>query len=191
MALLPRHTEMNGPGWRPRRRRVAGHTFPATHWIGGSASTAPVRSSTPTTTPPDRVWSSACSARRCPQTPPSAARSATTWPCSCVLRHQHLLSVIAFDDRHVAIVYEWVDAITLRHLIDVSGRLIANAALVVFDDTLAALEALHAAGVIHRDVTPERGPARHRRDRHPARRRRTCPTAPSRLASGDPAVHGA
>jgi eukaryotic-like serine/threonine-protein kinase len=72
----------------------------------------------------------------------------------CVLRHQHLLSVIAFDDRHAAIVYEWVDAITVRHLIDVSGRLTATAAMVVFDDTLAALEALHAAGVIHRDVTP-------------------------------------
>ena len=72
----------------------------------------------------------------------------------CVLRHQHLLSVIAFDDRHAAIVYEWVDGITVRHLIDVSGRLSATAALVVFDDTLAALEALHAAGIVHRDVTP-------------------------------------
>ena len=70
------------------------------------------------------------------------------------LRHQHLLSVIAFDDRSTAIVYEWVDAITLQHLIDVSGPLAATAALVVFDDSLAALEALHAAGIIHRDVTP-------------------------------------
>src|SRR6202035_3273445 len=66
------------------------------------------------------------------------------------LRHQHLLSVIAFDDRHAAIVYEWVDGITLGAL----GRVAAAAALVVFDDSLAALEALHAAGVIHRDVTP-------------------------------------
>src|SRR5579864_178973 len=39
------------------------------------------------------------------------------------LRHQHLLSVIAFDERHAAIVYEWVDAITLRRLIDVSRSL--------------------------------------------------------------------
>ena len=70
------------------------------------------------------------------------------------LRHQHLLSVMAFDDKHAAIVYEWVDGITLRHLIDVSGRLTAGAALAVFDDSLAALEALHAAGIIHCDVTP-------------------------------------
>jgi serine/threonine-protein kinase len=71
-----------------------------------------------------------------------------------LLRHQHLLSVMAFDDRSSAIVYEWVEAVTLRHLIDVSGPLAPAAALVVFDDSLAALEALHAAGVIHRDVTP-------------------------------------
>ena len=64
------------------------------------------------------------------------------------LRHQHLLSVINFDDRQAAIVYEWVDGITLRHL-DRScpRRLAASAALVVFDDLLAALEALHAAGL--------------------------------------------
>src|SRR5579864_6394014 len=29
------------------------------------------------------------------------------------MRHQHLLSVISFDDRHAAIVYEWVDGIML------------------------------------------------------------------------------
>jgi hypothetical protein len=70
------------------------------------------------------------------------------------LRHQHLLAVIAFDDKHAAVVYEWVEAVTLGHLIEVSGPLAAAAALVVFDDVLAALEALHGAGVIHRDVTP-------------------------------------
>ena len=71
------------------------------------------------------------------------------------LRHQHLLAVIAFDDRNAAIVYEWVDAVALGHVIDVSGPLAATAALVAFDDTLAALEALHASGIIHRDVTPQ------------------------------------
>ena len=46
------------------------------------------------------------------------------------LRHQHLLSVIEFDDKHVAIVYEWVEGITLRHVIDASGPRAAAAALV-------------------------------------------------------------
>ena len=41
------------------------------------------------------------------------------------LRHQHLLAVIDFDDRQAAIVYEWVDGVTLRHLVDVSGALAA------------------------------------------------------------------
>jgi len=71
------------------------------------------------------------------------------------LRHQHLLAVIAFDDRHSAVVCEWVDAVTLRHIIGVLGRLDPAAALVLFDDTLSGLEALHTAGVEHRDVHPE------------------------------------
>ena len=71
------------------------------------------------------------------------------------LRHQHLLAVLAFDDRHSAVACEWVEAVTLRHLIDVGGRLDPAAALVLFDDTLSGLEALHAAGVEHRDVRPE------------------------------------
>ncbi len=72
-----------------------------------------------------------------------------------MLRHQHVLAVIAFDDRDGAIVYEAVDGVTLRHIVDVNGSLPPAAALVVFDDCLAGLEALHAAGVIHRDVRPD------------------------------------
>ncbi|MGA7988140.1 MAG: protein kinase [Candidatus Dormiibacterota bacterium] len=72
-----------------------------------------------------------------------------------VLRHQHVLAVIAFDDRDGAIVYEAVDGVTLRHVVDVTGALPPAAALVVFDDCLSGLEALHAAGVIHRDVRPD------------------------------------
>lgn len=71
------------------------------------------------------------------------------------LRHQHLLAVIAFDDRSAAIISEWVQAVTLAHLVGVSGPLEPAAALVVFDDCLAALEALHAVGILHRDVHPE------------------------------------
>ena len=71
------------------------------------------------------------------------------------LRHQHVLAVIAFDDRDGAIVYEAVDGVTLRHIVDVSGSVPPAAALVVFDDCLSGLEALHSAGVIHRDVRPD------------------------------------
>lgn len=71
------------------------------------------------------------------------------------LRHQHLLAVIGFDDRSGAIISESVDGITLGHLVDVTGALPPAAALVVFDDCLSGLEALHTAGVIHRDVRPD------------------------------------
>ena len=71
------------------------------------------------------------------------------------LRHQHLLAVIAFDDRSSAIIYESVDGVTLGHLVDVSGSVPAAAALVAFDDCLSGLEALHTAGIIHRDVRPD------------------------------------
>jgi eukaryotic-like serine/threonine-protein kinase len=71
------------------------------------------------------------------------------------LRHQHLLAVIAFDDHAAAVVCESVDGVTLGHLVDVSGPLPPAAALVVFDDCLSGLEALHAAGIMHRDVRPD------------------------------------
>jgi eukaryotic-like serine/threonine-protein kinase len=71
------------------------------------------------------------------------------------LRHQHLLAVIAFDDRSSAVICEAVDGVTLGHLVDVSGPVPPAAALVVFDDCLSGLEALHTAGVVHRDVRPD------------------------------------
>lgn len=71
------------------------------------------------------------------------------------LRHQHVLAVIAFDERASAVIYEWVDGVTLGHLVGVSGALPAAAALVVFDECLSGLEALHAVGIIHRDVRPD------------------------------------
>src|SRR6202163_1478988 len=71
------------------------------------------------------------------------------------LRHQHLLAVIAFDDRASAVVYEWVDGITLGHLVDGNGPVPPAAALVVFDECLSGLEALHTAGVLHRDLRPD------------------------------------
>jgi eukaryotic-like serine/threonine-protein kinase len=71
------------------------------------------------------------------------------------LRHQHLLAVIGFDDHASAIICEWVDGVTLGHIVDVSRQLLPAAALVVFDDCLSGLEALHTAGIVHRDVRPD------------------------------------
>ncbi len=71
------------------------------------------------------------------------------------LRHQHLLAVIAFDERNAAIICESIEGVTLGHLVDVSGSVPPAAALVVFDDCLSGLEALHSAGIVHRDVRPD------------------------------------
>ena len=84
------------------------------------------------------------------------------------LRHQHLLSVIAFDDRHAAIVYEWVDGITLGHLVDASGA------------------ARRCTGRVRRLARRARGAARGRD--HPSRRdpgcgRSSTPAAPASSAT--------
>lgn len=71
------------------------------------------------------------------------------------LRHQHLLAVMAFDDHAGAVICEWVDGVTLGHMVEVSRQLPPAAALVVFDDCLSGLEALHTAGIVHRDVRPD------------------------------------
>jgi len=72
-----------------------------------------------------------------------------------VLRHPNLVSLFGFDQRAGATVGEWVDGVSMRELIAASGALATEAAFVVFDDTLAALEALHAVSVLHRDVHPQ------------------------------------
>ena len=71
------------------------------------------------------------------------------------VRHSNLVSVIAFDSRAGAVISESVHSTNLRHILEVSGPLDLAAAMVVLDDCLAGLEALHEARVFHRDVRPE------------------------------------
>jgi eukaryotic-like serine/threonine-protein kinase len=71
------------------------------------------------------------------------------------LRHQHILAVTGFDDHSAAIICESVEGVTLGHLVDVGGPVPPAAALVAFDDCLSGLEALHTAGIVHRDVRPD------------------------------------
>jgi serine/threonine protein kinase len=71
------------------------------------------------------------------------------------LRHSNLVSVIAFDTRAGAVISESVHATNLHRVIDMSGPLDLAAAMLVLDDCLAGLEALHEAHVFHRDVRPD------------------------------------
>jgi hypothetical protein len=68
------------------------------------------------------------------------------------LRHTNLLSAVAFDPKAHTVTYEAVRGVTLRRLVDERGALRLDAAMVVYDDCLAGLEALHIVEVEHGSV---------------------------------------
>src|ERR1700726_757191 len=71
------------------------------------------------------------------------------------VRHTNLVSVMEVDDRPGAIVYESVRGGTLAHMLIGQGPLELSAGLVLLEDCVAGLEALHNAGLLHRNVTPD------------------------------------
>ncbi len=73
------------------------------------------------------------------------------------LNHPNLVSVYDVemqDDGDVVIVMEYVPGNTLSDLIRASGRLSPDKALPVLRGVAAALDAIHARGIVHRDVKP-------------------------------------
>jgi eukaryotic-like serine/threonine-protein kinase len=74
-------------------------------------------------------------------------------------RLSHPAVVAVFDQGEdsgtVYLAMEYVEGRTLRQLLREHGRLSPAHALDVLDPVLAALEAAHAAGIVHRDVKPE------------------------------------
>jgi serine/threonine protein kinase len=71
------------------------------------------------------------------------------------VRHTNLVSVMEVDDRAGAIVYESVRGGTLAQMLIGQGPLELSAGLVLLEDCIAGLEALHNAGLLHRNVTPD------------------------------------
>ncbi len=73
------------------------------------------------------------------------------------LNHPNLVSVYDAemqDDGDVVIVMEYVPGHTLSDLIRARGRLSPDKALPVLRGVAAALDAIHARGLVHRDVKP-------------------------------------
>ena len=71
--------------------------------------------------------------------------------------HLNLVSVfdvIAHEDGDVVIVMEYVDGETLRDRLQRQGRLPAPEALRILGGVAAGLDAIHARGIVHRDVKP-------------------------------------
>jgi serine/threonine protein kinase len=71
------------------------------------------------------------------------------------VRHTNLVSVMNFDKRVGAVVYESVPGSTLSQVLRGQGSLELAASLVLLDDCAAGLAALHNDGVLHRNVTPD------------------------------------
>ncbi len=72
------------------------------------------------------------------------------------IRHGHVVEVVSvgrLPDRRPYYVMEWLAGEDLAHRIGRRGRLAPAAALAVVEPVASALDAAHAAGVIHRDVT--------------------------------------
>ena len=71
--------------------------------------------------------------------------------------HPNLVSiydVVTADDGELVIVMEYVPGETLRDVMDRRGRLPATEALRILDGVAAGLDAIHARGIVHRDVKP-------------------------------------
>jgi serine/threonine protein kinase len=70
--------------------------------------------------------------------------------------HPHLIRIhdLVIEAGRAAIVMDWVDGGDLRAMLRTSGCPQPSDAVVMFDQILQALSAIHAVGVIHRDVKP-------------------------------------
>jgi len=73
------------------------------------------------------------------------------------ITHPNVLRTFDFgeSDGHPFISMEYVRGVTLRYLLDQTGRLPYSAGLRLARQLCAGLEAAHAVGVLHRDIKPE------------------------------------
>ena len=71
------------------------------------------------------------------------------------LRHTNLVSVMHFDRRAAAVVYEAVPGSTLTQLLEGQGQLELAASLVLLEDCISGLQALHNTGVVHGNLTTD------------------------------------
>jgi len=74
-----------------------------------------------------------------------------------LIRHRHIIDVFGFgelDGLGQYLVMDYLDGVPLDEEIRTRAPLGASEVIAILDDTLAALSAAHAKGVIHRDLKP-------------------------------------
>ena len=61
-----------------------------------------------------------------------------------------------FEENNTAfLVMEYLDGVTLREYVEQKGKMTAEEAVRLFAPVFEALERIHAAGIIHRDISPD------------------------------------
>jgi serine/threonine-protein kinase len=70
--------------------------------------------------------------------------------------HPHVVSVydVGEDDGYLFLVMQWVDGLDLKRLLDRTGPLSPARAVAIAGQLASALDAVHAVGLVHRDVKP-------------------------------------
>ena len=72
------------------------------------------------------------------------------------LRHPHIVPTVAAgeEDGRLYLAMEYIDGADLRAILRDEGRLAPERAVALIEHVAAALDAAHAAGLVHRDVKP-------------------------------------
>lgn len=70
--------------------------------------------------------------------------------------HPHVVSVydVGDDDGHLWLAMQWIDGRDLRSLVATFGPRLPDRAVAISTQIASALDSVHAAGLIHRDVKP-------------------------------------
>ena len=73
-----------------------------------------------------------------------------------VVRHRHLVPILDLGEArgYHYLAVEYVDGGSLRERLDAEGPLAVDAAIELAAQVAAAIDALHAQGIVHRDVKP-------------------------------------
>jgi len=88
--------------------------------------------------------------------PTSRGRFMNEWRVAAALRHRHILPVYDAGEvgEQLFLAMELIDGVDLAHRLTAEGPVPPPEAIRILDQVAAALDAAHAADLVHRDVKP-------------------------------------